>query len=44
MKNNKNGLKVRKNNLKVGFDSIWWVPYNGFLFVGGHDISFHKPG
>ena len=38
LKNSKNGLKVRKNSLKVGFDSFWWVPFSGLVFVGGHNI------
>ena len=38
----KNCLKVGKNGLKVRFDSIWWVPYNGLLFEGGHDIDFRE--
>ena len=38
-KNTKNGLKVRKNSLKVGFDLVWWVPYSVLLFVGGHDTN-----
>ena len=38
-KNTKNGLKVRKNSLKVGFDLVWWVPYCALLFAGGHDVN-----
>ena len=35
-KNTKNSLKVRKNNLKLRFDLVWWVPYCVLLLVGGH--------
>ena len=38
----KNGLKVGKNSLKVGFDLVWWVPYSALLFVGGHDTNYRE--